>query len=58
MSCVCVKKKKEYLRLYERGLKGMSSEFKESKTTSKMTNRPGVSEGVVKSLWAEMLMYL
>ena len=30
MSCVCVKEMKEYLRLYERGLKGMSSELKES----------------------------
>ena len=30
MSCVCVKERKECLRLDERGLKGMSSELKES----------------------------
>ena len=30
MSCDCIKKRKECLRLDEYGLKGMSSEFKES----------------------------
>ena len=30
MSCVCVKERKECLRLDEHGLKGMSSEFKKS----------------------------
>ena len=35
------------LRLDECGLKGMSSELKESQITSKMENRLGASEGVV-----------
>ena len=38
---------KNVLRLDECGLKAMSSELKESQITSKMENRPGVSEGVV-----------
>ena len=50
MSCDCVKQKKKCLRLDECGLKGMGSELKESQTTSKMANRPEVSEGVVVSV--------
>ena len=46
MSCDCVKERKNCLRLDECGLRGMSSELKENKTTSKMANRPGVSEEV------------
>ena len=35
MSCICVKEKKECLRLVERGLKGMSSELKRAKLLAK-----------------------
>ena len=53
-----VKERKEYLRLNECGLKGMSSELKESETTSKMANRSRISEAVCPPLWAEMLLLL
>ena len=46
MGCDYVKGGKEYLRLDECGLKMISGELEESKTTSKVVNKPRVSKRV------------
>ena len=46
MSCGCAEGWEEYLGLDECRLKMMSGELKESQTTSKVVNKPRVTEGV------------